>query len=236
MDLHHLSASSLKTWKSCGLQFYANKVLGVTSESTHELTRVGSAVHHAFENASEDKDPHTHLETALNEQEVVTEEFRERAKEMTQTCIDWGWYDGIEDLDICKAEEEFLIDIGGGVMFKGFIDRLDIQGNTARIIDIKTQAKKFTADELRTNLQASIYNIAARKLYPNITGPIRVEFWVLRHEIQAVTKTEINSVKESFELSKQGKVIMDWDEKIFPPATSGAHCRWCPYIEECPEW
>ena len=118
---------------------------------------------------------------------------------------------------------------------KGFIDRLDIKGSCATILDIKTQARKFTVDQLRDNLQADIYNLAARKLFPQIEGPIRVEFWVLRHEIQAVTRTEDDANKTEDFLKERGAELLAWPEDKAPPAHIGSPCRWCNYADEGPE-
>ena len=236
MDIPHKSASSLKTWDTCPLQFYADKVLKTPRTEPHDLTKVGSAVHLAFERSKDSGGTSEALPEACEDSGVVSADYINMADELTKTCNDWGWWDGIEDLDLCEPEQEFLIDLGDGVKVKGFIDRLDIKGNTATILDIKTQARKFTVDQLRENLQADIYNLAARKLFPQIHGPIRVEFWVLRHEIQAVPRTEEDAAKTEAMLRDRGGEILAWPEEKHPPAHIGNHCRWCNYADECPEW
>jgi RecB family exonuclease len=181
-----------------------------------------------------DRDALSRVAGACEAYEVEETEHVQRVRDMIEVCESWGWWRGIDKLDKCIPEQKFLIDIGSGVRLKGFIDRLDITGTTATILDIKTQAKKFTRDELRNNLQASIYNIGARHLY-NVEGPIRVEFWCLRHEIQAVTKTEHDAEKDGTEIIKLCKQAMNYIENE-PTASSGNHCRWCNYMEKCPEW
>ncbi len=81
---------------------------------------------------------------------------------LCKTGEDWGWWSGVDELDHCIPEYEFRVDLGEGRHVKGFIDRLDIKGNTATILDIKTQSKKFSSNELKNNLQADIYNLATR--------------------------------------------------------------------------
>ena len=236
MDLPHISASSLKTWETCPLQFYADKVLEVPRSEAHDLTKVGSAVHLAFERSKNGGDVAQELTGACEESGVTEENYKDMAGSLAETCNEWGWWDGVEDLDLCEAEQEFLLDIGGGVKVKGFIDRLDIQGRCATILDIKTQAKKFTAEQLRDNLQADIYNLAARRLFPQIQGAIRVEFWVLRHEIQAVTRTEDDANRTEKMLLERGTELLKWPADTPPPAHIGSHCRWCNYADDCPEW
>ena len=236
MDLPHISASSLKTWDTCPLQFYADKVLAVPRSEAHDLTKVGSAVHLAFERSNDVGGVSEALPEACEDSGVVMDDYKGMAGELAETCNAWGWWDGVQDLDLCEAEQEFLLDLGEGVRVKGFIDRLDIKGSCATILDIKTQARKFTVDQLRDNLQADIYNLAARKLFPQIEGPIRVEFWVLRHEIQAVTRTEDDANKTEDFLKERGAELLAWPEDKAPPAHIGSHCRWCNYADECPEW
>ena len=236
MDIPHISASSLKTWDTCPLQFYADKVLAVPRSEPHDLTKVGSAVHVAFERSNNSGDVQGQLPDACADNGVTEDNFKEMAGSLAETCNAWGWWDGVEDLDLCEAEQEFLLDLGNGVKVKGFIDRLDISGNTATILDIKTQARKFTADQLRDNLQADIYNLAARRLFPQIEGPIRVEFWVLRHEIQAVTRTEDDANQTEQFLRERGAELLAWPADKPPQGCIGDHCRWCNYVDDCPEW
>ena len=238
MDLHHLSASSIKTWDTCQLQFYADKVLEVPRSEPHPLTRMGSAVHYAFEMAqtSGSRDALAHLPQACNDAGVEDPQLVQKAGDLCNVCEQWGWWDGIDNLDQCIAEQEFLISVGAGVLIKGFIDRLDIKGDTARILDIKTQAKKFTAEELRTNLQADIYAWATRRMFPNIVEPIRVEFWTLRHEVQAVTRTKDDADATEAYLAEKGNGILEGDSATPPPPSPSHLCRWCNYIEDCPEW
>ena len=235
MKVPHISASSVKTWNSCKLQFYADKILKVPRREEHPMTRVGSAVHLAFEKGTKEKEAIGNLAFACNKYNLEDKDLIDMATDLSKTCEEWGWWDGIDDLDHCIPEYEFLLDIGLGVFVKGFIDRLDIQGDMATILDIKTQAKKFTNAELKKNLQADIYNLATRMEHPRITGPIRVEFWVLKHEIQAVTKTKEDALRTREYLRGVGREILDWDDDLQPHGTQGYYCRWCNFAEECPE-
>tara|TARA_R100000734_G_scaffold19153_1_gene18680 strand:+ start:9480 stop:10187 length:708 start_codon:yes stop_codon:yes gene_type:complete len=235
MKVPHISASSVKTWKNCKLQFYAEKILKVERSPLHPLTKMGIAVHEAFERSVEDKDFIAHLSEACNNQ-GLDEDLVGLSTELCKTCEDWGWWDDIDELDHCIPEYEFLIHIGEGINVKGFIDRLDMKGDSATILDIKTQSKKFSADELRNNLQADIYNLATRMNYPRIKSPIRVEFWVLRHEIQSVTRTLEDAMKTKEYLLEIGKEIMSHPDELYPEAQKNPNCRWCDYKNNCPEW
>lgn len=233
--ISHYSASSLKMFKQCKLSWYAAKVLEIPQPPPHPLTLVGSAVHKAFEDSMEDHDAMAKVKTSCEEYGLEDPELIGRVEELTKVCEDWGWWSGVDTLDKCISEQKFSVEAEEGINLLGFIDRLDIRGQSATILDIKTQAKKFSRDELRNNLQASFYNIGARSLY-DIKGPIRVEFWVLRHEIQTVTKTEADARRDLAEIIKYCKQANQYAAEGPPSASSGSHCRWCAYMQECPEW
>ena len=235
MDVPHISASSVKTWNNCRLQFYAEKILKVERRPLHPLTKMGIAVHEAFEKGTENKSYMDHISEACNSQSL-DEDLVGKSAELCKTCEDWGWWNGVDELDHCIPEYEFLVDLGEGIHVKGFIDRLDIKGNTATILDIKTQSKKFSSNELKNNLQADIYNLATRINFPAIQEPIRVEFWVLRHEIQAVTRTKEDAMRTKEYLLKVGRDILDHPQDEHPQPTKGNNCRWCDYQTSCPEW
>ena len=236
MNIKHLSASSLGVWNTCQLQFYADRILKIPRGETHPLALMGSAVHYAFDRGHDERNAMPYLDQACDDLNLNDITLRDKAKELCEVCEQWGWWDGVDDLDVCVPEKEFLIDIGEGVKLKGFMDRIDIKGSSARILDIKTQSKKISDEKLRNNVQADIYNIAARKIYPQVKGLLRFEFWTLRHEIQSITKTEECAKEEEENLRKQGVHILEWPQEEHPPATMGNHCRWCNFIDSCPEW
>jgi putative RecB family exonuclease len=72
----------------------------------------------------------------------------------------------VDHVDILAVEQEFNIVVDGHKL-NGFIDRVDrIDDEAIQIIDYKSNRRLFTGDELRGDLQMSIYGLAARELYP----------------------------------------------------------------------
>ncbi len=61
----------------------------------------------------------------------------------------------------------------------GYIDQAWTDNKTVEILDFKSSQKKFTGDEAKNNIQASIYSLAAKKLWPKFKKRI-AKFLFLR--------------------------------------------------------
>jgi putative RecB family exonuclease len=238
MIVTHLSASRIKTYRHCSLQYHAIYELKIEEDHVHPLTVMGSAVHKSFEVATTARrlDKREHLWNPIDlvdpyfKKLEADESLLPLAIQLCQNGIDWGYFRKIDNCVGCEVK--FFEALEDGTMIKGFIDRLDITGNTANVIDIKTQKRRFTHEQLKNNWQAKIYNIAVRRLYPEITGDIRVSFWVLRHLVQTVTLTAEDAINDSLELMEVAKEIRACDN---PVGNITPLCNWCRYQDQCPE-
>ena len=61
------------------------------------------------------------------------------------------------------VEHEFKIPVGKNVIINGFIDKLAIFDKEIKVVDFKTSAKKFTKDEIDSNVQDLMYSLAVYK-------------------------------------------------------------------------
>ena len=129
---------------------------------------------------------------------------------------------------MCELEIGFKVQDGTDVT--GFIDRLDVMAPEADIIDLKTQKSEFEPDELKENWQARIYNIGARKLFPEITGMASVSFWVLRHQVQRVILSARDAEEDLIRIQSKVTEIKTCTD---PEATPSPLCQWCPNEKDC---
>ncbi len=137
---------------------------------------------------------------------------------------------------IVAIEQQFVYepDTLGDVTVLGYIDRIDRpDSKTIHVVDYKTNRMLYTAEELKQSLQASIYIMAAREMFPNVDN-IEMRFHMLRHGLQQRTfRTEegIDEAKEFILLVNEHiRRIEDGGEA---PAVLNKYCPWCEYRRLC---
>lgn len=240
MKVEYLSASRIGTFDQCQLKYHAIYELGKRDGVVHPLTVMGSVVHKVMEISTRARvlglgggilRPHLESPLALLDRVArkycLQEDLLPLAKELIQNALDWGYFRRLDRVEWCEIS--FYEDLGG-VKIKGFIDRLDLFGNSADIIDIKTKKSAFTSQELDVSWQARVYNIAVRRKYPQVTGDVTVSFWVLRHHVQRVMLTAEDAEADAAALTAKANDIKLVTE---PEASPSALCRWCPHKDDC---
>ena len=236
MKLEHLSGSRISTYEQCKLKYYATYEEELPKGEPHPLTNMGSAVHKMFEYASlthigkgacESFDPLWYKSAAVKEFDVLPEHLP-LVDHLTQNALNWGYF---RDMTGCVGVEVPVdFDLADGTKVVGFIDRLDVKTPTATVIDLKTQKRPFSPEDLARNWQARIYNIGTRKLYPAVTGKVKVAFWVLRHQVQPIWLTAEDAVIDEEALMK---VAADIKGCGVPEGTPSGLCPWCPKHGQC---
>ena len=235
MDIDHISASGLKTYEQCPLKFYSIYIKKMPEPPPHPNTLMGSATHAILENTvnallvdPERKIDPFQFKASACEEFKVEKNLYKTIDELVGNSISWGYLRNIKHTVGCELDCSFKL--SNGMEVKGRIDRLDMNGCEADIIDIKTQKNEFTAEELDHNWQAMIYNIGSRRHYPNITGNANVSFWVLRHQVQRIVKTKEDAETDFQKLEAKVQEIKDCND---PQGFPSALCPWCPNVKEC---
>ena len=237
MKVDHISSSGIKTFEQCQMKYHVIYELKMKEESSHPLTRMGSAIHEMMEEATNhrmkpDSDP-THHDPMFWKDKVVKELKVEQRllptiDELVGNAQRWGYFRNIKRTAGCELKIGF--NLPDGTEVTGFIDRLDVMAPDADIIDIKTQKNAFESDELTHNWQACIYNIGARLLHPEITGNATVSFWVLRHQVQRVilsardAETGIQRIQDR---------VSEIKACTTPSVSPSPLCQWCPNEKNC---
>jgi RecB family exonuclease len=230
-----LSASKISTFYQCQMQYHAKYDLKIRDDNPHPLTLMGSSVHGLLEISARALasgkreylwNPFEYKDT-MYDRFKCPKDLRPLGDELTQSAIDWGYFKKLRK--DTKCELGFNLDLGEGVSVRGKIDRLDVVGKKADIIDLKTQKNKYSDSELESNWQARIYNLAVREAYPEVEE-VRVSFWVLRHQVQRVWKTAEDAQEDKKELIRIAKDIVDCEKPI---ASVTALCDFCCYKDKC---
>jgi RecB family exonuclease len=238
MEVGHISASAVKTYKQCPLKFWAVYVEKLPEPPPHPNTVMGSCLHDMMESATNqrmipDSDPARHdpmfwKETAVT-QHKVEKQLLPVIDELVANAVRWGYFRNIHRTVGCEIKIEFPLP--DGMKVTGYIDRLDVMTPDMDIIDLKTQKNAFEPDELSDNWQARIYNIGARRLRPDITGTATVSFWVLRHQVQRVILTSQDADNDIVRLASIVDEIRACKD---PEGKPSGLCPWCPYEKQCP--
>lgn len=85
--------------------------------------------------------------------------------------------------------------VGTHFVVNGYIDRIDrIDSETVEIIDYKSGRLLFTREELATDLQMSIYKLAAQDLFP-WAKEVRLAFHMLRHGMRQTTSRSADDLQ-----------------------------------------
>lgn len=134
---------------------------------------------------------------------------------------------------VLATEKEFRLEIGGFSVL-GFIDRVNwIDEETVEVVDYKTNHQLFTRDEVDASLQMSLYELAARQLWP-WAKKVRLTFWMLRHGLrQTTTRTadELEAAKAYVEaMGKQTETASEY------PARLHSGCTYCDHRSACPAY
>ena len=126
-------------------------------------------------------------------------------------------------------EKMFYIDIDG-IKLRGFIDRVDkLDSGGLSIVDYKSNQELFSSEYLRSNLQLTLYQLAAEQLWH-----LPVEKLTLYH-LRSNTPCSCQS-RHGSQLEEARRLVVEVAENIAGsrfPAVENQYCP-CDFPEHCP--
>src|ERR671919_770397 len=229
-----LSASDLDTYRICPLKYKFARVFRIPQEPTiHQ--RFGIAVHQVLERFhASGGGPLSRLRELF---EISwrrsgfggsddEQQFRERAVE----ALERYWrLDRDSDAEPVWFERSFAFKLGPHLL-RGRVDRVDRHPDGSyELIDYKT-GKAKTADELRQDVQLSLYQMGARESW-RLETSAQSYFYVLTGEKVPVEHSaeELDRVRST--VSEIAGGIL---KQRFEPTPSPEICRFCDYRIICP--
>lgn len=208
-----LSASRLKTFQSCSWQYYCRYVLKLP-DIPNNGALMGTECHTVFECLLNPR--HRALyDTVMTAPASITNapviERHVRAY-MRKHNLQDELFDKIDAMIIVGLSTQFFCS-GGQLLdpelaFNISSEKKDAKGNPRyvitglidkpaiyndkfiRIVDYKSSKKKFEGDDLKINVQAMMYSLAAKKLWPHLT-PI-VDFIFLQFGDDPIQRLKFN--------------------------------------------
>ena len=259
-----LSASRIKTLETCSWSYWCNYHLKMPQRGNSGAMR-GTLCHLVFELLLKPRHRH-HYKKILKYNSLEGSPAVQRL--VTKHLIRDGIYEDGESRDLCDKmivvglQNEFLgkeDDVITGIEEKfiiknedptykiiGYMDKLVSTEETGKlkIVDYKSSKYKFKGEELDSNIQAMMYTLAAKKLWPKYKDII-VEFLFLRFPKQPAQQIEVSEEQlKGFEhyLEHMYNVVNNLSEKDAQTnfAKDSDDRRWlckagktwrCPYLD-----
>ena len=231
--VQYLSASRMKTLEMCAWSYWCKYHLGLPDKTNDGALR-GSICHLVLELLLKPRHK-KHYDAIISEKairaspavdktvikflkknEVYNKENYDLCSKMIYVALDYDFFG--EDGFIDHPEQEFKIDSKKPKYnIYGYIDK-PIQyedKKLLKIVDYKTSKQKFKGEELETNVQAMIYSLAAKKLWPKLKRRV-VQFLFLKFPKAPLQELEYSDEQlKGFEhyLEHVSKVINNFTEE-----------------------
>lgn len=270
------SSSMLATWENCQKQAEFKYTLHLPDEGTHAKTWFGTAVHAALEefNIYDDVEQAVAIFLSMWEHPEIwggnITEWRGsqygtlRAKGL-KIVRDYADNQVYEPREVIATEHKFCVPIGDHIV-SGVVDLLEwkLSGKgvpTLKIVDYKTTSAKPTLEELRLNLQFTIYYYASlqpefwlgyvedewhppmvQKYAPMVNGEALMERFANAPRRAAWGHLwgglELDAGSRTEEDFERMYVLLDGVAKavehgIYIPSIKSSSCKWCPYKPVC---
>ena len=235
-----LSASDLGLYLTCPLKYKFRRVFGIPQEPTINQ-RFGILIHSVLERFHKDEERSDSSADGLGRLMRLFEagwrrsgfgtsddelQFRDRAREAMR--LYWQRESESEGQPVW-LERGFDFQIGPHHL-RGRVDRVDLlPDGRYEVIDYKTGERK-TADDLREDLQLSLYRLAAREAW-DVEAGAGSYYYVLDGDKVAVAASPDDAERVERTALQVGEGIMSQD---FEPRPSPTVCSWCDYRLICP--
>ncbi len=235
----HYSYSRLNRYATCPLSFKLHYLDGLESEPAIEL-QFGTVIHRALESLVRE-----HVRANRTDRIAVDDAVRAFRREWTDSPLTdpalfadgleivkrWALREGVVDYrNVLGMEQEFDLRIGPHRII-GAMDRVDrVSDDTIRVRDYKSHRVLFAQDEVDSSLQLSIYDLAARQIWP-WAKHVELELDMVRHGVaQRTSRTDAQrEATREYVLATVAQIELATDF----PARPNTHCNRCDHRKQC---
>jgi len=246
MGVSYLSASAIKDFLLCHLKFlYRSDRSARSVKGDH--AKLGSAVHEAIEQFTrrmiakqsfpDASDYDFAVATFMNNATEAGLEDMTFFKEGRQIVVSYiDGYDPSEKVLEDGIEHFFRLTSPAGVPIVGAIDKVvELSPDTIGIYDYKTARNALTNNELLTDVQLSMYDLAGSIVWPQY--PNRVLFLDYVRIGKKVSTYRTDEDRKSFNefLSATWTQVNKLEESE-ATGTLNRLCGWCDYKDRCPAY
>ena len=257
MGHDYWSVSKINQYLGCSLQYYLQRIEGIPQQHVSSQSILGRAVHNSLSIACIRRKQGKQM-AKQDLADVFAAELKAEVK-LTETPIR---YKGGEDLDstlaqgktlvecwadqapaddVVSVEQRFeveLINSDGEVLSKplvGYLDMIVRENGGLTIVDFKTVARRMSAAQIETDMQATGYLYALKQL----KGPGTFRFDVLvKNKTPKFEQYRTTRAPDDFDRFIQvvRMVEMGVAAGIFLPNDRGFYCANCGHKDACKEW
>lgn len=238
----YLSVSRLKKYEQCPKAFEFHYVKGIKSKDFQLALAFGTMLHKVLEDLfrwviDEEFQGFLPLEKAIDfykkawsESGIVGIDVYNEGVKIVRDYI--RRHPEVNHFNILAVEAEFNLQLEE-FRVNGRIDRVDrIDDETIEVVDFKSNRMLFTRDEVDTDLQMSVYALAARQMWP-WAKKMRFTFDMLRHDTRMTT---YRSEEEMRDAADYVVAIGRNTEKGLYPARLNSNCGYCDHRNACIEY
>jgi len=237
MIIKPLSFTQISLYRSCPLQYKLQYIDGLKPKDKWYFS-FGTTMHRCVEyffKVSTPPPPSLEELARFYEQNWLSAGYESpeeeaRYRDYGREILTKFWETHSADFQLPVAVERmFHIDIDG-IKLMGFIDRVDkLDSGRLSIVDYKTSKELFTADDLETDLQLTLYQLAAGQ-----TWQLPVERLTLYH-LRSNTACSCPP-RDAARLEQARQIVLEVAGNIVEerfPATENQYCP-CDFPEHCP--
>jgi putative RecB family exonuclease len=139
----------------------------------------------------------------------------------------------VDHATVLAVEQDFELDVGGFLVV-GKIDRVDrVDAETVEVLDYKTNRAIYTREELDSDLQLTVYAMAARQLWP-WAKEVRLGFYLLRHGLRMMTERSDEQLESArgyiATLGHQTENTTEYAPRL------QSNCAYCDHRQQCPAY
>jgi hypothetical protein len=182
----------------------------------------------------------------LSETPFPVQEFDERMH-LGQQMINryYERYTPFTETKINGLEQNIIFDLPKGTKFRGIIDRLDLKGDTAIIVDYKTDKSIAPLSTFAESYQQQLtsYAIWVGQQYAHIAKKVEGKLIYLRLQQEITREITHEMLQQTIQKIEEKIAVIETtlfeynmgNQEAFQP-TEGTQCRRCAYQIFCPLW